>query len=188
MLKGILSAIGQECVLSGMNNFHRLDTESAPMAVKPIPDGYHSVTPYLYVRGASDAIAFYEKAFNAVEVMRMDWGGKIGHAEIKIGESPVMLADEFPEQGTLSPLSLGGASSSLVIYVEDSDAITEQAIAAGATVLRPIQDQFYGDRSATLKDPFGHQWTISTHKEDVAPEEMDRRSRELMTKMASGMA
>ena len=146
------------------------------MAVKPIPDGYHSVTPYLYVRGASDAIAFYEKAFNAVEVMRMDWGGKIGHAEIKIGESPVMLADEFPEQGTRSPLSLGGASSSLMLYVENSDTITEQAIAAGATVIRPIQDQFYGDRSATLGDPFGHVWTISTHVEDVSHEEMNRRA------------
>jgi len=158
------------------------------MAVKPIPDGYYSVTPYLYVRGASDAIEFYKNAFGAVELMRMDWGGRIGHAEIKIGNSPVMLADEFPEQGTLSPLSLGGASSGMMIYVEDSDAITGQAIAAGATVVRPIQDQFYGDRSATLKDPFGHNWTISTHKEDVSPEEMDRRSREIMTKMASGMA
>ena len=188
MLKGILSAIGQECVLSGMNNFHRLDTESAPMAVKPIPDGYHSVTPYIYVDGASDAIAFYEKAFNAVEIMRMDWGNRIGHAEIKIGDSSIMLSDEAPAMGAIGPKSLGGTSSSLMIYVKDSDAVTEQAIAAGATVLRPIQDQFYGDRSATLKDPFGHQWTVSTHIEDVAPEEMDRRSKELMTKMASGMA
>ena len=158
------------------------------MAVKPIPDGYHSVTPYIYIQGASDAIEFYKKAFGAVEIMRMDWNGKIGHAEIKIGNSPIMLADEAPQMGVISPKTLGGSTSSLMIYVEDSDAVTAQAIAAGATVVRPIQDQFYGDRSATVDDPFGHRWTISTHKEDVPPEEMDRRAKEMAAKMAGGQA
>ena len=155
------------------------------MAVKPIPDGYHSVTPYLYIQGASDAIAFYQKAFGAVETVRMDWGGKIGHAEIKIGDSHIMIADEFPKMGATSPKTLGGSSSQICLYVEDADAVTAQAIAAGATVVRPIMDQFYGDRSATIEDPFGHRWTVATHKEDVPPEEMRRRSREMEAKMAS---
>src|SRR5580765_5768964 len=143
---------------------------------KPIPDGYHTVTPYLIIKGAGDAIEFYQKAFGATELFRMPMpGGKIGHAEIRIGDSPIMLADECPESGARSPQALGGTSVSLMLYVENSDALTVQAVAAGATVIRPIQNQFYGDRSATLTDPFGHQWTIATHIEDVTPEEIDRR-------------
>lgn len=151
------------------------------MAVKPIPDGYHSVTPYLYVAGGAAALDFYKKAFNAVELFRMPGpDGKIGHAEFKIGDSPIMLADEHPQMGAVGPKTLGGQSSSIMLYVENSDALSEQAIAAGAKVLRPIKDQFYGDRSCTVEDPFGHVWTISTHTEDVPPDEMARRAAEMM--------
>lgn len=147
------------------------------MAVKPIPEGYHSVTPYLVVKGAAAALEFYKKAFGAVELMRLEIpGGKIGHAEIRIGDSPVMLADEFPEMGAISPQTLGGAGVSLMVYVEDVDARFRQAIQAGGTEVRPVQDQFYGDRSGTLKDPFGHQWTLGTHKEDLTPEEIGKRA------------
>ena len=151
------------------------------MAVKPIPQGYHTVTPYLIVKDAARAIDFYKKAFGATEVMRMAApGGKVGHAEIKVGDSPVMLADEFPEMGFRGPQSLGGSPVSLLLYVEDVDARFRQALAAGATVLKPVKDQFYGDRSGTLTDPFGHVWTIATHKEDVSPEEMHRRAEAFM--------
>ena len=144
--------------------------------VKPIPDGYHSVTPYLIITGAADAIEFYKKAFGATELFRMPApGGKVGHAEIRIGNSPIMLADESTEMGYLSPATLGGTPVSLMIYVEDVDTIFNQAIAAGGEQLKPLQDQFYGDRSGTLKDPFGHTWHVATHKEDVSPEEMDKR-------------
>jgi len=144
--------------------------------VKPIPDGYHTVTPYLVVSNAAAAIDFYKKAFNASETMRMNGpGGKVMHAEIKIGDSPVMLADEFPEMGARSPQSLGGAPVSLMIYVEDVDKVAAQASKAGATTTRPVKDQFYGDRSGTFTDPFGHVWTISTHKENVSAEEMKKR-------------
>ena len=143
--------------------------------VKPIPEGYHSVTPYLIINGATAALDFYKKAFGAVELFRMEHGGKIGHAEIKIGDSPIMLADEQPEMGFAGPQSLGGTPVSLMIYVEDVDTIYKQAINAGGTELKALQDQFYGDRSGTLKDPYGHVWTVATHKEDVTPEEMDKR-------------
>jgi len=143
--------------------------------IKPIPDGYHSVTPYLIINGAGAAIDFYKKAFGATELFRMDHGGKIGHAEIKIGDSPVMLADEQPSMGYVGPQALGGTPVSLMIYVEDVDKIYKQAIASGGVELKALQDQFYGDRSGTLKDPFGHVWTVATHKEDVTPEEMDKR-------------
>jgi PhnB protein len=143
--------------------------------VKPIPDGYHSVTPYLIIDGASKAIDFYKKAFGATELFRMDHEGKVGHAELKIGDSPIMLADEQPSMGYVSPKALGGTPVSLMIYVEDVDKIYKQAISAGATEVRAVQDQFYGDRSGNLKDPFGHVWTVATHKEDVSPEEMDKR-------------
>jgi len=147
------------------------------MAVKPIPEGYHTVTPYLVVRDAASALDFYKKAFAATELMRMDGaGGKVMHAEIKIGDSPLMLADECPEMGARGPQSLGGSAVSMLIYVKDVDARFNLAIAAGGKALRPVQDQFYGDRSGTLVDPFGHVWTIATHKEDVSPEEMHKRA------------
>ncbi len=143
--------------------------------VKSIPEGYHSVTPYLIIKGAADAIEFYKKAFGATELFRMDHEGKVGHAEIKVGDSPIMLADEHPGMGYVSPKTLGGTPVSLMIYVDDVDTIYNQAIKAGGVEMKPLQDQFYGDRSGTLTDPFGHVWTVATHKEDVTPEEMDKR-------------
>ncbi len=147
------------------------------MAVKPIPDGYHSVTPYLIIRGAADAIEFYQKAFGAKELFRFPTpDGKIGHAEIKIGDSPIMLADEYPSMGYNSPQALGGSPVSLMIYVEDVDTVFNQAVAAGATVKEAVSDKFYGDRIGSLTDPFGHVWHVSTHKEDVSVEEMQKRA------------
>ena len=146
------------------------------MAVQPIPEGYHTVTPHLIVDNAPKAIEFYKQAFAATELDRLDMhDGRVGHAEIKIGDSIIMLADEFPEMGIKSPKSIGGSASSILLYVEDVDARFDQAIAAGATVERPVKDQFYGSRSGTLVDPFGHKWSIATHKEDVSMEEMRRR-------------
>lgn len=146
------------------------------MTVKPIPDGYHTVTPYLILTGASSAIDFYVAAFGAKERMRMAGpDGKIGHAEILLGDSRVMLADEAPERGIQSPQSLGGAGVHLLLYVEDVDARFQRAVAAGGKVVRPLQDQFYGDRTGTLEDPFGHQWTLATHVEDLSDEEVRAR-------------
>jgi PhnB protein len=151
------------------------------MPVKPIPDGYHSVTPYLIVKDAARAIDFYKKAFAAVELLRLaDPTGKIGHAEIKIGNSPIMLADEHPDMGFRGPQSLGGSPVGIMLYVESVDALFRQAIAAGATEKSPVTDQFYGDRSGTLTDPFGHVWTIATHKEDVPMEEIQKRFEAMM--------
>jgi len=144
---------------------------------KPIPEGYHTATPYLIIKDAAKAIEFYKKAFGAKEMMRMSQpDGRIGHAEIKIGDSPILLADEFPEMGARSPQSLGGSPVSILLYVADVDAFAKQAVTAGAKVVRPIKDQFYGDRSGSFEDPFGHQWHIATHVEDVAPEEMHKRA------------
>lgn len=151
------------------------------MAVKPIPEGYHSVTPYLIVNDAAQAIDYYKQAFGATELFRMNGpDGKIGHAEIRIGNSPVMLADESPDMGYRSAKTIGSTPVSLMIYVEDVDTVFPRAIAAGGKEHRPLQDQFYGDRSGTLEDPFGHIWSIATHKEDVSPEEMDRRMAAMM--------
>jgi PhnB protein len=145
--------------------------------VKPIPEGYHTATPYLIVTGAAKAIEFYKKAFGAEEIMRMAQpDGRIGHAEIKIGDSPIMLADEFPDMGARSPQSLGGSPVSILLYVKDVDAMFTQAVAAGAIVQRPVADQFYGDRTGGVTDPFGHVWHIATHKEDVSPETMKKRA------------
>jgi PhnB protein len=148
------------------------------MAVQPIPGGYGTLTPYLYIRGAGRAIEFYKSAFGATELFRLAGpDGRIGHAEMQIGTSRIMLADEFPEMDVRGPESLGGTSVSFLIYVPDVDASFDRAIAAGGKVQRPVKDQFYGDRSGTLADPFGHTWTIATHVEDVPPEELEARSR-----------
>jgi len=148
--------------------------------VKPIPDGHHGATPYLCCKDAARAIEFYKKAFGATEVMRMaEPSGRIGHAELKIGEAVFMLSDEYAEMGVRSPQSLGGSPISIHLYVEDVDALAARAVAAGATLQRPVTDQFYGDRSGWLVDPFGHRWNISTHKEDVSAEELQRRFEKL---------
>ncbi len=145
--------------------------------VNPIPEGYHSVTPYLTVDGAGQAIEFYKKAFGATELFRMAGeGSKIMHAEVQIGNSRIMLGDEFPEMGARGPQSFGGSPVSLCIYVENVDEVFPRAISAGAKELRPLKNQFYGDRSGTLQDPFGHTWTVATHIEDVTPEDMEKRA------------
>ncbi len=145
--------------------------------VKPIPDGYHSVTPYLIVAGGSDAIAFYKKAFGATELFRMAQpDGRVGHAEIRIGDSVIMLSDEAPQMNAKGPLAYGGSPISILLYVNDVDATIEQAVTAGATLQRPPTDQFYGDRTGSVVDPFGHVWHVATHKEDVSPEELQRRA------------
>jgi PhnB protein len=145
--------------------------------VKPIPDGYHAVTPYLSVKGAAQAIEFYKKAFGASEVMRFPQpDGRVGHAELKIGDSRVMLADEFPEMDFLSPQARGGSAVHLHLYVENVDDVFKRAVSAGAREVRPVQDQFYGDRLGTVSDPYGHVWHVSTHKEDLPMEELQKRA------------
>jgi PhnB protein len=147
------------------------------MAVKAIPDGYPHVTPYLCVDGASAAIEFYSKVFGARERMRIPGpGGKIGHAELEIGDSLLMLADEYPDMGVRGPKAIGGSPVTISVYVERVDDVFARALAGGATALRPVQDQFYGDRSGQFEDPFGHRWSVATHVEDVAPDEMARRA------------
>jgi PhnB protein len=149
------------------------------MPVHFVPEGYHSVIPYLIVDGAARAMDFYRDVFGAVEIMRMPGpGGKIGHAEMKIGDAHIMLADEHPKEGFRSPTSIGGSPVGIMIYVENADRCFAAAVDRGARVVEPIQNKFYGDRSAQVIDPFGHFWTISTHVEDVAPDEMARRARE----------
>lgn len=144
--------------------------------VKPIPEGYHSVTPYLIVDDASAAIDFYTRAFGATEKFRLPMGDKVGHAELQIGDSVVMLADEFPERDIRGPKARGGATSSLMIYVDDVDVIFQRAIDSGGRIDgEGVKDQFYGDRSGTLVDPFGHKWTVATHVEDVPEDELQRR-------------
>ncbi len=146
------------------------------MAVKPIPEGYHTATPYLIIKCAGAAIEFYKKALGAVELCRMPGpGDQVMHAEIKVGDSIIMLADEFPDMGYRGPESRGGTTVSIVLYVEDVDKSYAKAVAAGAAATRPVKDEFWGDRMGTVTDPFGHVWTISTHTEDVSVEEMQRR-------------
>ncbi len=145
--------------------------------VKAIPKGYHNVTPYLIIDGATRALDYYQRVFGATEHMRMPGpDGKIGHAEITIGDSMIMLADEHPQMGARSPRAFGGAAVSIMLYVDDVDATVKAAVADGAKVLQPVEDKFYGDRMGTIEDPFGHHWHIGTHKEDVPPEELKRRA------------
>ena len=149
------------------------------MAVKPIPEGYHTLTPYLIVKGAARALDFYAKALGAKELFRMaEPSGRVGHAEMSIGDSRFMLADEFPERGAVAPPAPGGRYVTFLVYVPDVDAAFARAVAAGAKEVRPVTDQFYGDRAGVLEDPFGHQWMIATHVEDVSPEELERRARD----------
>jgi PhnB protein len=156
------------------------------MAVKPIPEGYHTVTPYLAVDDAARAIEFYKDAFGANERVRMEApGGKIGHAELEIGDSLVMLSDPFPQSDSKPPKELGGASGGVFLYVEDVDAAVKQAVNAGATITMEVADQFWGDRFGTVKDPFGHSWSIATHVEDLTPEEIAERGKAAMAAMSS---
>jgi len=145
------------------------------MAVKWQPDGYHAITPYLIVKGGAKAIDFYQRAFGAQEIVRMADGDRIGHAELKIGDSIIMLADENPAMPHRSPQTLGGSSVQLLLYVPDVDKAFDRAISAGARSVRPVADQFYGDRTGGVEDPFGHEWYLATHKEDLTPEEMKQR-------------
>jgi len=155
-----------------------------PGQAKPIPQGFRSVTPYLTLNDASRALDFYKRAFGAQEVMRMDGpGGKIGHAEIKIGDSMIMLADEMPGGVCRAPQSLGGTTSGIYLYVDNADTTFNQAVSAGAQVVTPLSDMFWGDRYGTVKDPFGHSWSVATHIEDVAPAEMSKRMKEFTAKM-----
>jgi PhnB protein len=155
--------------------------------VKPIPEGYPQVTPYLAVDDANAAIEFYSTVLGARERMRMDApGGKVGHAELEIGDSLVMLTDEFPDMGAVSPKTVGGTPVTIMVYVDDVDAAWDRALQAGAKPLRQLENQFYGDRTGQFEDPFGHRWSIATHIEDVPPDEMQRRAVEMEQRMAEG--
>jgi PhnB protein len=146
-------------------------------SVKPIPDGYPRVSAYLIIDGASDAIDFYKDVLGASERMRMgDPSGKVGHAELAIGDSVIMLADEYPEMDAVGPKTVGGTPVTMSVYVEDVDATFDRAVKAGAKALRPVENQFYGDRSGQFLDPFGHRWTVASHIEDVPPDEMAKRA------------
>ena len=158
-------------------------------APQPIPDGYHRITPFIVVEGASEAMAFYAEAFGATERMRIPGpGGTIAHAEIEIGDSVVMLSDPFPQSTVKAPTELGGTTVSIFVYVEDVDALFQRAVDAGATVTMPLDDMFWGDRFGSLTDPYGHSWSFATHVEDVPPEEMEERAKQAMAAMASGGA
>jgi PhnB protein len=149
--------------------------------VKPIPDGYPRVSPYLCVDGAAAAIEFYRDVLGGTERVRMPSpGDKIGHAELQIGDSLVMLSDEFPEMGMRAPKTIGGTPVTISLYVEDVDGVFDRAVKAGAKELRPVENQFYGDRTGQFEDPFGHRWSVATHVEDVSPDEMARRASEMM--------
>jgi PhnB protein len=149
--------------------------------VKAIPDGYPQLMPYLIIEGATAAIDFYGKVLGTTERLRMPGpDGRIGHAELQLGDAVIMLADEFPDMGATSPKTLGGSPVTLTVYVEDVDSVFERAIEAGATSLRPVENQFYGDRTGQFEDPFGHRWSVGTHVEDVPPDEMAKRAAEMM--------
>ena len=146
------------------------------MAAKPIPDGYEGITPYLICKNAEAAIDFYKRAFGAEEIVRIGTAGMVGHAEMRVGKAIFMLADEFPAMGARGPETIGGTPVSMYIYVEDVDSFTEKAVAEGLKVLKPVADQFYGDRSGHFEDPFGHQWGFATHIEDLTPDELNKRA------------
>lgn len=149
-------------------------------SIKPIPDGYHTVTPYLILKDAAKALQFYGEAFGATECMRLPApDGTLMHAEIRIGDSPIMLCDECPDWNALSPVTIGGTAVSIMLYVDDVDAVVNRAVAAGATLQMPVADQFWGDRMGSIIDPFGHKWSIATHVEDVSPEEISLRAKAL---------
>lgn len=151
------------------------------MAVQPIPEGYPQVMPYLSIQGASEAIDFYSKVFGFTEIVRMGGpDGKVGHAELKLGESVIMLSDEMPDMGNKSPKTIGGSPVTIALYIEDVDSVYKRAIDAGAKEVSPLENQFYGDRSGQFEDPFGHRWNVSSHIEDVSPEEMEKRMNEMM--------
>jgi PhnB protein len=170
---------------SGSSSAGATTSAGSKPAVKPIPEGNHTVTPYLIVDDATKAIAYYEKAFQAKTLGVMPGPkGRVMHAEIQIGDSRVMLADEFPEMGAKSPKAFGGSPITIALYVPDVDAVVERALAAGGTLKRPVENQFYGDRSGAVTDPFGHVWHVSTHVEDVSHEEMQRRMQKLHGKKA----
>jgi PhnB protein len=154
--------------------------------VKPIPDGYPRLSPYIWVEDAAAAIDFYTKVLGATERMRMPMGDKIVHCELQLGDSVLMLADEFPEMGALAPKAVGGSPAMLSLFVEDVDSVCAKAVAAGATELRPIEDRFYGDRVGEIEDPFGHRWSLSTRVEDVSPEEIKRRGDAMAEDMGAG--
>jgi PhnB protein len=157
------------------------------MPVRPVPEGYHTVTPYLALDDAAGAIEFYKRAFGAEEIARMDApGGKVGHAELKIGDSYVMVADTFPQSETKAPRDAGTTTAGVFLYVEDVDALFKQAVDAGATVTMELADQFWGDRFGTVRDPYGHVWSMATHVEDVPPEEMEERAKQAMAQMQAG--
>lgn len=152
------------------------------MAVQPVPEAYRSVTPYLCVDGAAAAIDFYKRAFAAEELFRLAMpDGRVGHAELRIGDTPVMLADACEEGPSRSPRTLGGTSVGLHLYVEDVDAVFQRTVEAGARVIRPLQDQFYGDRTGTVEDPYGHVWFLASHREDLLPAEIEKRAAALMS-------
>ena len=156
------------------------------MAVNPVPEGYRTLTPYLEIENADEAIEFYKRAFGARERGRMDApGGKVGHAELEIGDSLLMLADPFPQSSISTPKAIGGTTVNLFTYVEDADAAVQQAVDAGATLTRPVEDKFWGDRFGVVTDPYGHTWSIGTHVEDVPPEELADRARAAMATMPS---
>ena len=154
-----------------------------PSRVEPIPEGHRTVTPYLAIKNAAQALEFYKRAFGAIESYKLMMpDGRVGHAEIRLGDSLIMLSDEFPEFGGKAPDTLGASPVSLHLYVEDVDAFVTKALEAGAKERQPVMDQFYGDRSGQLEDPFGHLWWVATHKEDVSPDEMQKRVREMFAR------
>ena len=160
-----------------------------PGKVRAVPEGFHTITPHLNIRNCSKAIEFYQKAFGAeVKGVHRTPDGKVMHALLKIGDSQLMVSDEFPEMGAKSPESLGGSAVVLNVYVEDVDALFNRAVGAGAKVVMPLMDQFWGDRYGQLTDPFGHRWALGAHREDVAPEELEKRGKEAFARMAAKKA